>query len=589
MDGPQHAPPGPGAARPLRLGIDFDNTIVCYDRLFHRVATEAGLIPPDLPANKSDVRNHLRATGREPVWTEMQGTVYGARMAEADPYPGVHAFFRRCRTAGIPVFIISHKTRRPFLGEPHDLHAAAADWLERQGFHDPDGIGLPRDHVSFELTKADKLARAAACGCTHFIDDLPEILADPAFPAGVQGCLFDPNDLYRAETRFVRLLSWSEADARLLPPPGIVTAPAPVAGDDIDPPLAALFRTAGFPLSETPRIEPLQGGANNRVYTVTGADGRRAVLKRYFHSEHDPRDRFGAEHAFYAACAARQIRRVPRPLAWDPEHRLGLFEFVEGRKLSAGEVDSRHVDEAVSFLTALNAPPHSQAPGLAIPQSPQIPDASEACFSLDEHLDRVSRRVDRLGSMPAITALDREALEFVRGTLRPAWERLRSAVQATQTAGVPGDAPARVSRCLSPSDFGFHNAIVEPFGGVRFLDFEYAGWDDPAKLVCDFFSQPRVPVPLGHWEAFVRPLDQALGGGGHLEARARLLLPVYRIKWCCILLNEFLATDGARRAFAATPGRGAPTDLESRKAVQLAKAGDALASLPTRADGFGPA
>ena len=31
-------------------------------------------------------------------------------------------------------------------------------------------------------------------------------------------------------------------------------------------------------------------------------------------------------------------------------------------------------------------------------------------------------------------------------------------------------------RCISPSDFGFHNALVDERGIVRFLDFEYSGW-----------------------------------------------------------------------------------------------------------------
>src|SRR6185503_11886129 len=46
---------------------------------------------------------------------------------------------------------------------------------------------------------------------------------------------------------------------------------------------------------------------------------------------------------------------------------------------------------------------------------------------------------------------------------------------------------------LSPSDFGYHNAVLADDETVRFFDFEYAGWDDPAKLVCDFFNQVEVP------------------------------------------------------------------------------------------------
>ena len=79
----------------MRIGVDFDNTIVCYDGLFHRVALEQGLIPASLPANKGGVRDYLRQIGREDDWTAMQGTVYGARMLEASAFPGVLDFFRR--------------------------------------------------------------------------------------------------------------------------------------------------------------------------------------------------------------------------------------------------------------------------------------------------------------------------------------------------------------------------------------------------------------------------------------------------------------------------------------------------------------
>ena len=192
----------------MLIGVDFDNTIVCYDRLFHRVCVERELIPADTPVNKSDVRNYLRAAGREDAWTEIQGYVYGARMLEAEPFPGVLDFFRGCREANLDVCIVSHKTVHPFLGAQYDLHRAASDWLAAQDFHDPGGIGLPRDRVYFELTKEAKLARIASNGCTHFIDDLPEFLGDEGFPAAVQRLLFDPNGLYLHDRRFERVGSW---------------------------------------------------------------------------------------------------------------------------------------------------------------------------------------------------------------------------------------------------------------------------------------------------------------------------------------------------------------------------------------------
>ena len=65
--------------------------------------------------------------------------------------------------------------------------------------------------------------------------------------------------------------------------------------------------------------------------------------------------------------------------------------------------------------------------------------------------------------------------------------------------------------CLSPSDFGFHNALLDDEGKLTFLDFEYAGRDDPAKLVSDFFCQPEVPVPLSLHAHFIDRIAQGLG------------------------------------------------------------------------------
>jgi hypothetical protein len=178
----------------MRLGLDFDNTIVCYDELFHRLAAERTLVPPPPPGrawSKSRVRDHLRAAGQEEEWTRLQGQAYGPRIREAKPFPGVLDFISLCRRESIPVFVISHKTKRPYLGEPHDLHAAALEWLGHHGFFNA-GAGLALCDVFLEETKAGKLARIRQQKCSHFIDDLPEILGDGAFPEGVERILFAP-------------------------------------------------------------------------------------------------------------------------------------------------------------------------------------------------------------------------------------------------------------------------------------------------------------------------------------------------------------------------------------------------------------
>jgi hypothetical protein len=177
---------------------------------------EKDLIPPGVSASKGQVRDYLRRCGQEDVWTELQGYVYGARMQETLPFPGVLDFFAQCKDLGVTVYIISHKTQYPFQGTAYDLHQAAHKWLESYGFYDPARIGLSPAQVYFELTKPEKLIRIARSGCDYFIDDLPEFLSEPGFPAGVDRILFDPNDNYPMGHHFHRATSWAEIEGILM-------------------------------------------------------------------------------------------------------------------------------------------------------------------------------------------------------------------------------------------------------------------------------------------------------------------------------------------------------------------------------------
>jgi hypothetical protein len=180
----------------MRIGIDFDNTIACYDGVFHAAALERGLIPAELGRDKNSVRDYLNGTGRNADFTELQGTVYGTRMDLAAPYSGVAGFIAAAREAGHELFIVSHKTRYPILGPPHDLHAAARAFLAARGLMGDAATQIDPAGVFFELTAEQKVARAASLRCDIFIDDLPDILALPGFPVRMRRILFDPANRY---------------------------------------------------------------------------------------------------------------------------------------------------------------------------------------------------------------------------------------------------------------------------------------------------------------------------------------------------------------------------------------------------------
>ena len=204
----------------------------------------------------------------------------------------------------------------------------------------------------------------------------------------------------------------------------------------------------------------------------------------------------------------------------------------------------------------------------------ELAPGSEACFTLNQHLACVERRIASLDAIDASIGDNFRAVGFVRDGVTPAWRQVKSEFKTeANRQGLPLDQLLPDGdRCLSPSDFGFHNAILAEDGRLRFIDFEYSGWDDPAKMVCDFFCQPAVPVPTDCFEAFSQRVTTGLSDAEHHARRVELLLPVYRIKWCCIMLNEFLPVGRERRSFA----RNALNE-DQRRETQLQKARDVLA------------
>jgi hypothetical protein len=99
------------------------------------------------------------------------------------------------------------------------MHAAARGFLAARGLVGNHPSQIDPASVFFELTKEDKVARAASLRCKVFVDDLPEILAMPGFPDGMRRILFDPENQFEDSRlpagSFIRSASWAAIAADL--------------------------------------------------------------------------------------------------------------------------------------------------------------------------------------------------------------------------------------------------------------------------------------------------------------------------------------------------------------------------------------
>jgi len=306
------------------------------------------------------------------------------------------------------------------------------------------------------------------------------------------------------------------------------------------------------------QLLPLKGGRNNKAFKLKmGMD--EYFLKSYFFSYEDQRDRLYHEFSFTNFAWSNGIHSVPEPLAKLPGRRMALYEFIKGKIANYRETTDKDICQAIDFIVSLN---RCRRRDLAV----KLPPASEACFSVKDHVKSTALRVNRLLQIESIDDYSDAARKQINQRLLPLWDEVIKNIEEQRGKNpLLDEILSAEQRWISPSDFGFHNAIEEENGEIRFIDFEYAGWDDPAKLLCDFANQPDRILKSSLSLKFIRNIIAADVNPEFLKYRYALLEPLYQIKWACIILNDFLPNSDMRRRFTLV------ADNDENKRSQLEK------------------
>ncbi|HEX2549548.1 MAG TPA: hypothetical protein VHM20_06955, partial [Gammaproteobacteria bacterium] len=277
----------------------------------------------------------------------------------------------------------------------------------------------------------------------------------------------------------------------------------------------------------------------------------------------DLRDRLTSEFEFLSYATQVSSGMTPIPFVKNDQDGIALYEFIEGSILTAEEITKKEIDEAIKLFCLLNINKSTC----------RLSPASEACFTIEEHLTLINNRISTL--QDSVREPDAEKLIL---SLAQYWNILKNnIIQNCDNEAIDPLKPLLPSeQCISPSDFGFHNALRMQDGTLKFLDFEYAGFDDPAKMIGDFFSQLAIPLKQEYFVYFVKQISGIFSDQETLIKRANLLRPLYKVKWCCIALNIFIPEHLARRKFA-NPN----LNENSLKKAQLNKAENIIRYLET--------
>ncbi len=197
----------------MQIGIDFDNTIIDYNDLLISMVKERHWLSDINLKSKKQIKDSLH---RQPdgitKWKTLQTLLYGELIEKAKIMKGILPFLEKCLRNKISVFIISHKTHYAEMNPEIDLRQAALSWLKSNRFFNPDLTNLHRGSIYFENTQKDKVKRIKKLKCTHFIDDLEEVLSHPEFPADVKRYHLSKDTVNHNNKLFLSFSNWKEIE-----------------------------------------------------------------------------------------------------------------------------------------------------------------------------------------------------------------------------------------------------------------------------------------------------------------------------------------------------------------------------------------
>ncbi len=304
------------------------------------------------------------------------------------------------------------------------------------------------------------------------------------------------------------------------------------------------------------------GGRNSRAYK-TICPGINYVFKVYMKNERDPRDRLGTEFSSLRFLEDCGLNNVPKAIIADTVNCCAVYEYINGARIVNSDIMDQDVDHAVSFLNILEG-----LKQYAVGRN--ITAASEACFSFSAIWENIYKRCEDLSPSVQNEEAYPELSDYFQKQFNPAMKQIEAwCCRKLDEASLAPEAELElVDRTLSPSDFGFHNALRKINGELVFLDFEYFGWDDPAKMVVDMLHHPGMSLSLSQKRHFVSGILLHFRDYPKLMERIEIVYPLYGLKWCLILLNEFLPDRLLLRKFAGVNTE----DALSLQSEQLNKA-----------------
>jgi thiamine kinase-like enzyme len=269
-------------------------------------------------------------------------------------------------------------------------------------------------------------------------------------------------------------------------------------------------------------IIEMKDGINSKVYKFV-SENKSFILKVYNNKNNS---RIKRELLFYRYLNKTRNQQVVKPINFDVNLNLAIYPFIEGVKIK--RVSNREIFQMANFINNINKKKSKI----------NLPIAVDGIQNRSDHLKLCEIKLKNLKSIKFKSNIEKKCKNFLNKKLIPKFKYLKKSYKQNHNLYLLNLNLKKKKLIVSPSDFGFHNAIKLK-NRLYIIDFEFAGLDDPIKLICDFLCQPDQFINNKQKKYFLEMLSLRGYSLEELKYYTEVYLPFHKIKWCCIILNIF--------------------------------------------------
>ncbi len=295
-------------------------------------------------------------------------------------------------------------------------------------------------------------------------------------------------------------------------------------------------------------VTRLRDGLNSNAYKISTSRGDSAL--KLYPLGNDTEFRFKRETEYIEFLNNGGINKSPKLEESCPSEKWAKIQWINGTKPEI--LEEGDINQISDFINEIKEAEIKNTYGL------DLLDAKESCFSVKCWKTMFENRFRLISKQERDTKDDsqKEAIDWLLKIIIPSTIKKIEALEEDEVR-YSLFANVMIETIMSPSDVGIHNTIKDGQGNLWFIDFEYAGKDDVAKLVADWVLQPNNKLSRELEKELIQRLSrQVIVDQAKWLKRYAHIKELIRCKWCMIMLSNKrrqytdMALERAKRYYA---------------------------------------